>query len=668
MPGRSEAPRSGDRTSAVLLSGAAAAILTGWAVRPAVGVHDSGELAAAAYHLGIAHPAGSPLWILLAKGVSLLPLAGGPALRMALLSVLASAATAAAIAWFLLRSGVPRLAAAGGGLAVVLLPRPFWAGTMVEVYALELALATGFLLAVRRAAEAPEDHGGPWLAGLTGGLLLAVHHALAPGVLLALAVPALGGRSRLRRLAAAAGGLLLGLTPYLELPLRALRHPPAFWADTASLSGLWRHLTSAQYRAGGFPGGGGWDRLAAALAVTGGPAPWLILPLALAGAVLLWRRSRPAATALAALWAADLGAVVWLQDMPLDSEAYLVVASGMTGLAALLAVGLLAARSALLGLPVLAVMLLLPLSVPGRSGRTVAPARWTTARRFAAAPPGAVLWLRGDSVAFPAAYEQLVEGWRPDLTVVHPWGFVGAPWLPETVRARPARTAARETRDRLARALAARAGREGRAVLFQDRVAFGRENLARGALWTPAPVGGLPPAAVVSPLPGERRWRYAADPTVRGLTQMDHLPLAFTAVRAGRIPAARREARLAADSRPSFATVHRALGQGWLDLGFFPEAVEELERAVALEPDVAEAWLALGVARVRSGDRNGARAAWLRAAAVRPDWPPPLVDLARLALQRGDREAALRWARRAAAAGDREGARLAAQLERQRTP
>jgi len=667
VPGRSEGERAADR-AAVLFPAAVAALVIGWSARPGVGVHDSGELAAAAYHLGVSHPAGSPLWLLLAKGASLLPLAGAPAYRMALLSVLASAATASLVAWFLLRNGVPPVPASAGGLAVVSLTRPFWAGTIVEVYALELTLAVLFVLAVRRAGDQPRDPGGAWLAGLAGGLLLSVHHALAPGVFAALATVWLTGANRSRRALPVAGGLALGLTPYLELPLRAFRHPAALWADTAALGGLWRHLTSAQYRAGGLAGGGGWDRLFDAMAVTGGPVPWLLLPLGAVGAVLLWRRSRLAAVALLALWAADLTAVVWLQAMPLDSEVYLVVASGMTGLAMALAAGLTARRRALAPLPVLLAVGLLVLSVHARSGRTVATARWTTARRLAAAPPGAVLWLRGDSVAFPAVYHWLVEGWRPDLTIMHPWGFVGAPWLPESIRSRPDDPAAREMRDGLARALESRAGTGGRAFLAQDRGALGVRRLGRGTLWTSRAAGRLPRAALVSPLPDERRWRYDADPTVRGLTQMDHLPLGFTATRTGRPEDARREAHLAADSRPSFATVHRALGQGWLDLDLLPESIIELRRAVALDPGVPEAWLALGVALVRRGDVSAARSAWIRAVDLEPGWAPPLVDLAHLAERRGDRLEALRWARRAAATGDAEGMAMATRLEQNDGP
>jgi hypothetical protein len=596
-------------------------------MRPGIGVHDSGELAAAAYHLGISHPAGSPLWLILAKGSSLLPLAGGVALRMAVLSALAVALGVGAMAFFLARLGIPPAGAAPLALSLAFLPRSLWAGTMVEVYALELALAVLFLLLLDRAGTRPRDFRAAGAAGLAGGLLLATHHSLLPGVLAALAGATLPGGRPFRRAASAMGGLALGLTPYLELPLRASRHPAAMWADTGTAAGLWRHLSSAQYT-GGIEGGG-WDRLVEALAVMGAPLPWLLLPLAAAGLWLLLRRSPVAAAGLLALAATDLAVVVWLQDMPLDSECYLVTASGLTGLAAVLTLGEALARRRRLAPLAWALPAALLAAGAGWLDPASMPARWTTARRLASAPAGAVVWLRGDSVAFPAHYQQLVEGWRPDLTLLHPWSLVGAPWLPEEVRGRMETPEAATARDRLAVELDRRALTSGRPVLSQDRASSGRLLQPHGTLWSLGPLAGPPPAAMASPLPGEARWLRHPDPTVRGLAQMDHLPLAFTTASASGLARARVEARLAAGSPPSFATVHRALGQGWLDLGLVPEARIELERAVELDPSVPEAWLALGVARARGHDLEGAVAAWRRCLELRPGWIPAVENLER---------------------------------------
>ncbi len=72
----------------------AALILYAWTLAPTVTLTDSGELIVVAYGLGIAHPPGVPLWVLLAHLASLVPL-GNIAARInfssALFAALASA-------------------------------------------------------------------------------------------------------------------------------------------------------------------------------------------------------------------------------------------------------------------------------------------------------------------------------------------------------------------------------------------------------------------------------------------------------------------------------------------------------------------------------------------------------------------------------------------------
>src|SRR5438477_13110552 len=59
---------------------------------------DSGELAVAAYHLGVAHPTGYPLYVLLGFLVTHLPLGTDPAWRLNLLSALCAAAVVGVLA------------------------------------------------------------------------------------------------------------------------------------------------------------------------------------------------------------------------------------------------------------------------------------------------------------------------------------------------------------------------------------------------------------------------------------------------------------------------------------------------------------------------------------------------------------------------------------------
>src|SRR5881394_4286034 len=68
----------------VLCAGAVflvALVVYSWTLAPAVTLTDSGELIVAAYGLGVAHPPGTPLWVMLAHLASLLPV-GSVAVRI----------------------------------------------------------------------------------------------------------------------------------------------------------------------------------------------------------------------------------------------------------------------------------------------------------------------------------------------------------------------------------------------------------------------------------------------------------------------------------------------------------------------------------------------------------------------------------------------------------
>src|SRR5436309_11093885 len=58
-----------------------ALVVYSWTLAPAVTLTDSGELIVAAYGLGVAHPPGTPLWVMLAHLASLLPV-GSVAVRI----------------------------------------------------------------------------------------------------------------------------------------------------------------------------------------------------------------------------------------------------------------------------------------------------------------------------------------------------------------------------------------------------------------------------------------------------------------------------------------------------------------------------------------------------------------------------------------------------------
>src|SRR5213595_825109 len=205
----------------------AALLLYSWTLAPTVTLVDSGELILAARGLGVAHPPGFPLWVMLAHLASLLPL-GNVAARInfssALFAALACAILTLVAAELLITassSTVPTrktkagkqsrksegspgdgflvfAPAVGGGLLMAF-SRTLWAyATITEVYALNaLLILLIFFLVVRwrrRIIETRSDSSAAsathdtWIyaAAFVFGLAMGVHH-----VTVALTLPAI---------------------------------------------------------------------------------------------------------------------------------------------------------------------------------------------------------------------------------------------------------------------------------------------------------------------------------------------------------------------------------------------------------------------------------------------------------------------------------------------
>jgi hypothetical protein len=269
-----------------------ALILYSWTLAPTVTLTDSGELIVVAQGLGVAHPPGFPLWVMLAHLASLVPL-GNVAARInfssALFAALASAMMALVVADLMItashslpskkktaqqkksdghsRFGNPLIwaPALSAGLLMAF-SRTLWSyATIAEVYTLNtLLILTIFFLMVRwrrcivvdrgdaRVAVTVHDH---WLyaAALVFGLALGVHH-----VTVALTLPALAMlvyRTQglrfftSRRLLYAALISIVGLVAvYAYLPFAASRSPAINWGNPRSLQEIWWHITGRQYR------------------------------------------------------------------------------------------------------------------------------------------------------------------------------------------------------------------------------------------------------------------------------------------------------------------------------------------------------------------------------------------------------------------------------------
>jgi tetratricopeptide (TPR) repeat protein len=246
-----------------------------WTLAPSVTFIDSGELAAVACTLGIAHPTGYPLFTLLGWMFSRLPIGTEEVVRLNMMSALFCAA---GVYFFTLlvhgilavvaqgplgsrlrsREIAVRMVLPGAVAAGVLLAfsETVWAtATSVEVYSLHLLLLSLILLLFVRAAVPAEPGtfgGGVWLlAAFVIGLGFTNHMTtvlLAPGLLYLYFATQGGGRPAWSRIIRMVPPFLLGLSVYAYLPLRAAQSPLLNWGNPVTLERLLWHFSGKQYR------------------------------------------------------------------------------------------------------------------------------------------------------------------------------------------------------------------------------------------------------------------------------------------------------------------------------------------------------------------------------------------------------------------------------------
>ncbi len=237
---------------------------------------DCGELTAASYTLGIAHPSGYPVWCLIGRIFALIPI-GEIGWRYNLFSAVSGSLATATIALCVHRltmanfarqldnndstdTVVARWSALGAGW---LLSGFFYVGTqflIAEVYALA-ALMGALLLYFAIAWHQDNNWRDAYTLAILAGLVPVVHLS---GVfflpfLFALAVWKRG--LTVRHYARVAAFFVCALLPILYLPIRSAQFPapppttidssyywPLDWSHPATLAGLKQHVTAAQYR------------------------------------------------------------------------------------------------------------------------------------------------------------------------------------------------------------------------------------------------------------------------------------------------------------------------------------------------------------------------------------------------------------------------------------
>ncbi|MBI4308364.1 MAG: DUF2723 domain-containing protein [Chloroflexi bacterium] len=420
--------------------GAFAVYLGGLA--PTVRWGDSAELATGAYLLGIVHPTGYPLYLLLGKLFTFLPV-GDIAYRLNLMSAVAGAAAAAVLALVVVEMVRRPLLAFVIALSLAFTP-VFWHHTLAaekySLHALFVALIVLLVLLWRRTGQ-PRYF---VLLGLVVGLSLAHHRTtllLAPGLVYAFFALGPWRTLRWRHYCVTAALLMIGPLLYLYIPLRDAADPALNFAHFVGVNvqtpeGFLWFISGALFQAElSLAPADLWRHLSLAATSLTKDYSLLLVVLALLGAYRQYRRNRPLLVALALFFFANLAFDIAYQIVNIDDYFFVLAllltlwaAEGSDLLVALIMEATpLGAALARLRTPTarvdIAHLLLIPLPLvllllnrPAMDYSRAFDARDIARGLMSGLPKDAVVF-----VVWPWAnlwYMQAVEGMRPDVSVV----------------------------------------------------------------------------------------------------------------------------------------------------------------------------------------------------------------------------------------------------------
>jgi hypothetical protein len=224
---------------------------------PTLQVADAGEQIAAAHFMGISHPTGTPIYLLLMKfWESVFPI-GTIAWRMNLLNALLSAVAIGILSQMILRLSLYWGASRGRGQLLALClsltmaySLTFWYESVAaSSYALHFFFVILWLALMSRVLILEKNQDLKYVCLVTG--LALANHILAL-VLLALVLWTLLSMVIRRELSAKKAfgwslWLLPGLCFYLYIPLRAASNPVINWGDPDSLGRFLRYISRKDY-------------------------------------------------------------------------------------------------------------------------------------------------------------------------------------------------------------------------------------------------------------------------------------------------------------------------------------------------------------------------------------------------------------------------------------
>lgn len=293
---------------------------------PTIGPGDSSELAAVPHVLGIAHPPGSPLYVIVGRVLSDLLPWGNPAYRVNLLSCLLTAAAVATIIYAIRRATGHIIPGVIAGIVLATARSVREQALVAELFALNVLFVTLGVLAMLNPSAWRGPRGWALVAFLIG-IALGGHQMsvfLIPSLLLGGLI--IGGRAGLRGVIR--GSLIflpLGAAAYLYLAVRASGGSTINWGDPRNWGSWLYMLLRGDYA---ILGAGREISVPLTTALLRdmaiwfpkaqfGQLAWWAFPLLVLGLISAWRRNRPAfwMTGLAALLSGPVF-VLWLRMPP----------------------------------------------------------------------------------------------------------------------------------------------------------------------------------------------------------------------------------------------------------------------------------------------------------------------------------------------------------------
>ncbi len=214
---------------------------------PTITWRDSGDLVTACYVMGIPHPTGYPLFVMLSKLFTFLPV-GDIAYRVNLMSAFFAAITSLVIYKILLNLTGKHIPALSAALSMAF-SFTFWTQSVIaEVYTLNaffLSLLILLLLKWRETRSSKFLYLFAFSLGLSFSNHMSTVFILPATITFVLLVDP---KSFIKRLPTLLGLFILGLTPYIYLPIRSAQDPPLDWGNPETLKQFIWLVSAAQYR------------------------------------------------------------------------------------------------------------------------------------------------------------------------------------------------------------------------------------------------------------------------------------------------------------------------------------------------------------------------------------------------------------------------------------